>query len=134
MNYNIISYVRECKHYFKEILSNQKDYLIVTGNESLDMDSFVSSITFSYLLHCLQSKKIITDEGKYQISLINYDILIIHSKEYRLVTDRELIIIPIIPLNGPNEFNSRKDILFLMDKVGIDKNDLIYLNDETKVF
>lgn len=39
-----------------------------------------------------------------------------------------------MPLKGPNDFNSRKDILFLLNKVGIDyRDDLIYLDEETKV-
>lgn len=74
---NIIHYIKECKKNFKEKVNEDKDYyyLIVSGNESLDMDSCVSSITFSYLLHCLHNKKICNNnEGIYKI-LINNNII-----------------------------------------------------------
>lgn len=48
---DIISYINNSKSSFIESINTNINYIIVTGNEAFDMDSFASSLSFAYLLY-----------------------------------------------------------------------------------
>ncbi len=48
----MLAYLKSCKKFIEsyDLETKRENILIITGNESVDMDSFVSSILFSYIL------------------------------------------------------------------------------------
>ncbi|OUM51773.1 hypothetical protein BVG19_g899 [[Candida] boidinii] len=105
-------FLKFSKQSLKSTSSSVKKLTLVSGNQSADLDSVVSSILYSYFHH-LNNKRSAQDKSKQQDTSIDE------------------IVIPLI--NIPSEdLCLRKDVEFVLKSVDIDFENLLFLNDLVK--
>lgn len=98
---------------------------IVFGNESFDLDSFVSSMTFSYILqqdyHRLQGHASSTETASSNAT----ESLFFKGK---CPMNPNYVVIPMVPLTA-EDIQLRADICHLLKDMGIGLDQLVYMYD-----
>lgn len=117
----IISFIKYVKHNFSKIITPDVSFTFnfVLGNCSCDMDSFTSSIIYSYYRN-IQLKSIsVNEDDKNGIYFHIYD-------------NNNILYIPILNCNKGELFN-RLDISELCSKYNLSEDDFLYFNEEFKI-
>lgn len=109
---DIVRFVRNIREQWT-LLDKDTTLHIVFGNESFDLDSFVSSLIWAYILECEFDR--IKSGG--------------NSDYFAEPLPNKCAIIPVVPLSR-EDIELRGDIVFLMRSLGLDLDSLIYLYED----